>query len=874
MAGLLTNNRISVQTKHGDCSIELCLGSITQLQDPVDVLVLSAFPGDYSATPTSVIGALRRDLQINVRELAKNKEEDLRKLFSCWWSKLLPDRLPFKRILCFEGGFKKNARPPSTVGEVFRSLISLCRNEDLKVIMPLLAAGDQGYSKQLMLRLIVEATIHWMQVGLPLKVLKIVVYTRHSDTPDDNVLQLTRYFEELKKKWRNVWTSGDVTLTDSNFQYDIYLSYSPCDSRVADMVYQALIKDHNKLRIFSKRQEINLEQSWQEEIYQLMLVCAKVVALLSPKYLEDTSCIEQYNIALCCSRQTNRDYLAPLYVEEIAQMPTYMGLIQYVDCRPISVEMIRAACANVSACIRTEKKESKKEKNLLNKKMISLDDSYDVFISYSHRDTTIANKAYNYIRKIKPDWNIFIDQSGLRTGSAWQSKLYKSIENSKAVLSLLSSNYMNSKVCQEEYNLARALHEDPNYTTRLIEVNLECVDVWPLWCTPNFIIDFSDEKLTRSKVQQVVSIIDIENRYDHTLQPSNAVLSIKHISSIWRQEFAKQKFPITKGVDILDEKSLQSLQYISKTKFDVVLSYHRDDSVAANNLIVNLCKHIPSIKISSPSPANEKSVRLHVIDEGKMVVPLLSEKYVKSPELMEEFNTALCRHRYADELVMFPIVVGQLPISPVYPQIALCLFSVLDKYWLTQLDGDPIVSCLSFSAIVIANLLVNSARVKSSFKTLVSMRELEDWSFFKARNGEETTSDLTPILFSATNSGHAIAEPEIAQHGSEASNKDCAKMVTIDKNVSIINDDVKNSENNNNLENRVTNASEYKVAVDSVDATENLEPVAQNTAGKKQDNGLDEVASSTGHEINDELEPETTDYQNKRKKKSIMCSVT
>lgn len=70
---------------------------------------------------------------------------------------------------------------------------------------------------------------------------------------------------------------------------------------------------------------------------------------------------------------------------------------------------------------------------------------------------------------------------------------------------------MNSKVCQEEYNLARALHEDPNYTTRLIEVNLECVDVWPLWCTPNFIIDFSDEKLTRSKVQQVVSIIDIEN---------------------------------------------------------------------------------------------------------------------------------------------------------------------------------------------------------------------------------------------------------------------------------------------------------------------------------------------------------------------------
>ena len=64
-----------------------------------------------------------------------------------------------------------------------------------------------------------------------------------------------------------------------------------------------------------------------------MVTCAKVVALLSPHFLEDSACIEQYNIALCCSRHKNRDYLAPLYVEEVVQMPTYMGLIQYVDCR-------------------------------------------------------------------------------------------------------------------------------------------------------------------------------------------------------------------------------------------------------------------------------------------------------------------------------------------------------------------------------------------------------------------------------------------------------------------------------------------------------------------------------------------------------------
>ena len=99
--------------------------------------------GDYTPTEASVIGALLRELSISVRELARNKEEDLRKYWSCWWSKPLPGNKPYKRIMCFEGSFKKNASPPTTISEVFRSLVSLCKNKDTTVMMPLLAAGDQ-----------------------------------------------------------------------------------------------------------------------------------------------------------------------------------------------------------------------------------------------------------------------------------------------------------------------------------------------------------------------------------------------------------------------------------------------------------------------------------------------------------------------------------------------------------------------------------------------------------------------------------------------------------------------------------------------------------------------------------------------------------
>ena len=89
--------------------------------------------------------------------------------------------------------------------------------------------------------------------------------------------------------------------------------------------------------------------------------------------------------------------------------------------------------------------------------------------------------------------------------------MFLSLEKSKTVLALLSYNYMESKVCQEEYNLARALDEDPNYTTRLIEVKLDVVDIWPIWCTPKFAIDFTEEKLSSTRISQVINIIDFEN---------------------------------------------------------------------------------------------------------------------------------------------------------------------------------------------------------------------------------------------------------------------------------------------------------------------------------------------------------------------------
>lgn len=121
--------------------------------------------------------------------------------------------------------------------------------------------------------------------------------------------------------------------------YDIYISHCPNDHSMALQIKEFLQEKESKsLKIFDDVQELNEKESWQEDIYNTMVKCSRVVTLLSPGYLASDSCIEQYNIALCISRRKHKEVLAPFYVVSVEYLPTYMGLMQYIDCRWVNTE--------------------------------------------------------------------------------------------------------------------------------------------------------------------------------------------------------------------------------------------------------------------------------------------------------------------------------------------------------------------------------------------------------------------------------------------------------------------------------------------------------------------------------------------------------
>ena len=306
--------------------IELYQGDLTALSanEAFDLLVVSAFPGDYTPTSGSLIGSLERK-GLSVQALAESKEIDLRASFSCWLSReftLEDSGLRFRRILCFEPLVR--GRPPELVGDIFRALTPiLAETPDLKTVaLPVVAAGDQGYSVAAMLVPLIEAALHWLENGLPLNCLKIVT---HSDAQAAEAL---RVFSGKKAEYRvSVPRSGTPGI-----EYDVFISYSRANVQESEAMEQALRESRPGIRIFVDRQEIDIGSPWQPEIFENLDRCRKVVALLSPDYLGSKVCKEEFNIAWIRSRETDTDVIFPVYLYTTA-LPTYMKYRNYFDCR-------------------------------------------------------------------------------------------------------------------------------------------------------------------------------------------------------------------------------------------------------------------------------------------------------------------------------------------------------------------------------------------------------------------------------------------------------------------------------------------------------------------------------------------------------------
>ena len=99
--------------------------------------------------------------------------------------------------------------------------------------------------------------------------------------------------------------------------------------------------------------------------------------------------------------------------------------------RPLSNDTLANACTVVANWLHSNLAKLKAithdNKEAITKAPSLLEDHYDVFISYSHKNSDVAHEIKRHLTIFHPDWKIFIDVADLKTGVVWQTKLYNSI---------------------------------------------------------------------------------------------------------------------------------------------------------------------------------------------------------------------------------------------------------------------------------------------------------------------------------------------------------------------------------------------------------------------------------------------------------------
>ncbi|MEG2094800.1 MAG: hypothetical protein RRY80_10850, partial [Lachnospiraceae bacterium] len=81
--GIAEKNKVEVIYQESKRKVVLAEGDLTTMSESVDYLLISVLPGDYTPTPSSMVGALNK-IGVDVAALAQNKAKSWMDEYPCW----------------------------------------------------------------------------------------------------------------------------------------------------------------------------------------------------------------------------------------------------------------------------------------------------------------------------------------------------------------------------------------------------------------------------------------------------------------------------------------------------------------------------------------------------------------------------------------------------------------------------------------------------------------------------------------------------------------------------------------------------------------------------------------------------------------------
>jgi hypothetical protein len=386
-------SQIIVHRQQNDATIQLLQGDLTAIppEHAADILVVSAYPGSYEPYSKTLMAALYQK-GVVVGELAKDKEIDLLSQLGCWLSKPLNEeqqkQFHFKQILCFEPGYELH-EDKTVVGNIFRCINAFAfEKQNNFIAMPVVASGNQKVPFDKMLPAIVEAAIFWLENGLPLQSLKLVLYK------DEQVADGFPLFEKIKQNYEfsvrekekpvsyspfsknsvqksvrkinkiqgNEGIDGnlsggidypkaeksDDSGTKKEDSYDLFISYAHTHSDLINSFVEHLKQKNNKLKIFYDKDSIPPGGLWIKQISDTIQKSKKVLVFLSPDYDKSPVCWDEFQCAKLLEYNRKKAVIQTIYLYKYEdEMPLIMGIYSYLDCREGDIEKLQAAISKL-----------------------------------------------------------------------------------------------------------------------------------------------------------------------------------------------------------------------------------------------------------------------------------------------------------------------------------------------------------------------------------------------------------------------------------------------------------------------------------------------------------------------------------------------
>lgn len=308
-------------------TIKVFCKDVTELDEKIDLLTISAYPYSYYPTPRSVIGALKTKLTISVDDLAKKPFLDLRENAGCWVSQEIQHNKHFRRIGGVEIPFRTNTDDTyeSRMIQSIKSymyLLDILTEQDPNikvVVVPFLGTGDMHLNYSLLAFPLINEITRFLTRNRTVQTILFI---------EKNYEKAKVLADSLNSSYNLLSKSTENTFSDK--KQSVFVSYAnKTDRPVADKIYEYL-KEKGISYWFAPANIV--VGDYAAEIVKGINKCTHFICIISESSMKSPHVLNEVDLAF--QRIGDGVKIIPFRLDESSLEPAFKYYLSRMQSKP------------------------------------------------------------------------------------------------------------------------------------------------------------------------------------------------------------------------------------------------------------------------------------------------------------------------------------------------------------------------------------------------------------------------------------------------------------------------------------------------------------------------------------------------------------